>query len=140
MKSFSAFQVAVRIEVPGTTGTSLCEGQFAECDGLEVNLDVGAAGCGTLTLRRGMTAGSFDLWDWLDAQPEAAPRPSCESRASATIVLKTGAHQASARLLLKRCRLTKLKAPVPQAKNEIAHIEELQLRYESLAIEVASGV
>ena len=62
---------------------AVCNAAFAECDGLEMTIDVktireggnnGApdpargrrSAYGTLTLKRGMTA-SFDLWDWFDA-------------------------------------------------------------------------
>jgi phage tail-like protein len=156
LRPFSAFNFEVQIEVPGLGGTALCEGQFSECDGLEVNMDVktireggnntaqvrliGAVNYGTLTLKRGMTSRSVDLWDWFDAQQHATPRElRNDYRANATIVLKTPAKKESARFVLRRCLLTKLKAPALNAKDGIVAIEELQLSYQSMSVEVPGG-
>ena len=75
---FTALNFAVEIEVPGVS-TQACSAAFAECDGLDMTLDVktireggnntaqirlpGAVSYGTLTLKRGMTP-NFDLWKW----------------------------------------------------------------------------
>src|SRR2546423_1895878 len=75
---FTAFNFAVEIEVPDVTPL-VCTAAFAECDGLDMTMDVktireggnntaqirfpGAVNYGTITLKRGMTA-NFDLWDW----------------------------------------------------------------------------
>ena len=81
---FTAFNFAVEIEVPGVS-PKVCSAAFAECDGLEMTMEVktireggnngvqirltGPLAFGLLTLKRGMTA-SFDLWDWFSAIQE----------------------------------------------------------------------
>jgi phage tail-like protein len=155
-RPYSAFNFDVQIEVPGLGGTALCEGQFSDCDGLELNMDVktireggnntsqirmiGAVNYGTVTLKRGMTSHSFDLWDWFDAQQHATPRElRSDFRGNVTIVLKGADRSESARYVLRRCLLTKLKAPAMSAKDGIVAVEELQLSYESLSIEAPEG-
>src|SRR5207244_11152027 len=75
---FTAFNFAVEINLPGVS-PKICSAAFAECDGLEMTMDVktireggnngkqirltGPFNYGQLTLKRGMTA-TFDLWDW----------------------------------------------------------------------------
>ena len=82
---FTAFNFAVEIEVPGVSGPKMCSAAFAECDGLEMTMEVktireggnngdqirltGPLAFGLLTLKRGMTA-TFDLWDWFTAIQE----------------------------------------------------------------------
>jgi phage tail-like protein len=76
-RPFVAFNFAVEIDVPGVSD-EVCSASFAECDGLELTMDVkslreggnhathhrlaGFVGMGNLTLKRGMTSASFDLW------------------------------------------------------------------------------
>src|SRR5215211_2504867 len=78
---FMAFNFAVEIKVEGVA-MQICDAAFAECDGLEMTMDVktireggnngqqirltGPMNFGTLTLKRGMTA-NFDLWKWFSA-------------------------------------------------------------------------
>src|SRR5919199_2511786 len=78
---FVAFNFAVEIRVDGVA-MQVCDAAFAECDGLEMTMDVktireggnnnqqtrltGPVNFGQLVLKRGMTK-SFDLWDWFDA-------------------------------------------------------------------------
>ncbi|HMF96386.1 MAG TPA: phage tail protein [Vicinamibacterales bacterium] len=152
-RPFSAFNFEVQIEVPGLGGTALCEGQFSECDGLEQNMEVktireggnntsqirliGAVTYGTLTLKRGMTSQSFDLWDWFDAQQHATPRElRSDYRGNVMIVAKGTDRKEHARYILRRCLLTKLKAPPMNAKDGLVAVEELQLSYQSMSIEV----
>ena len=142
---FSAFNFAVEIDVDPVS-KKVCGAAFAECDGLEMTLDVktireggnngaqirltGPRSYGTLTLKRGMTA-SFDLWDWFGA---TLHDPSL--RGSATIVLFAPDGQTQrARFVLTRCLPVKLKAPPLNAKDGVVAIEEFQLAYETLALE-----
>src|SRR5262245_15785552 len=93
---FTAFNFAVEIN-RGEEGRPLANAAFAECDGLEMTMEVktireggannrqvrlnGMVAYGTLTLKRGMTE-SFDLWHWF--------RDSVENprlRANAEVVL-----------------------------------------------------
>src|SRR5438270_11059691 len=78
---FTAFNFAVEIHVDGVS-KQVCSAAFAECDGLEMTMEVktireggnngqqirltGPISYGQLTLKRGMTA-TFDLWDWFSA-------------------------------------------------------------------------
>lgn len=151
-RPFPSFNFDVQIEVPGLGGTALCEGQFSECDGLEMNMEVktireggnntaqirliGPVTYGTLTLKRGMTSRSFDLWDWFEAQQHATPRElRTDFRGSVTIVQKGADRSENARYVLRKCLLTKLKAPPMNAKDGLVAIEEIQLTYQSLSIE-----
>src|SRR6476619_4827525 len=78
---FTAFNFAVEIRVDGVAPL-VCNAAFAECDGLEMSMEVktireggnngaqirlaGPRTYGQVTLKRGVTA-SFDLWDWFAA-------------------------------------------------------------------------
>ena len=78
---FTTFNFSVEINKSGESDL-LCAAAFAECDGLEMTMDVktireggnngkqirltGAFNYGQVTLKRGMTA-NFDLWEWVTA-------------------------------------------------------------------------
>jgi phage tail-like protein len=139
---FTAFNFSVEITKAGDAAR-LCSAAFAECDGLEMSMEVktiregGANGrqvrltgpltYGQVTLKRGMTA-SFDLWDWFGA---VVIDPSMRASAEVVVLAPNGA--ARARFVLDRCVPVKLKAPALNAKDGIVAIEELQLAYESLS-------
>ena len=134
---FTAFNFAVEIEVPGVP--KVCNAAFAECDGLEMTMEVktireggnngaqirltGPLAFGLVTLKRGMTA-SFDLWD------------NGKLRATAKVVLfaPSGPPTERCHFVLDRCVPTKLKAPALNAKDGMVAIEEFQLAYESLRL------
>lgn len=155
---FSAFNFDVQIEVAGLGIKKVCEGQFSECDGLEMTMDVktireggnnvsqirllGGVNYGQVTLKRGMTANSLDLWDWFDALQLAVPSQlRKDMRGEATIVLRTpNREKERVRFILRKCLLTKLKAPALNAKDGVVAIEELQLTYESMSIERGGGL
>jgi len=141
---FTSFNFAVEINVPGLS-TQVCSAAFAECDGLEMTMDVktireggnngrqirltGPLNFGQLTLKRGMTA-SFDLWDWMS---RVQTEPSL--RADAEVVLFAPDGQTErARFILSRCLPVKLKAPPLNAKDGMVAVEEFQLAYESLTL------
>ena len=90
---FTAFSFAVEI-VRADAGAPLAGAAFAECDGLEIGMEVktireggnndrqirlaGPATVGQLTLKRGMTGDSFELWQWMSdslADPALQPPP-----------------------------------------------------------------
>lgn len=142
---FTAFNFAVEVRVPGVSDR-VCGAAFAECDGLEMTMDVktvregggngrqirlaGPVGFGTLTLKRGMTP-TFDLWDWFTGVMRDA-----RLRADATVVVFAADGQTErARFVLSRCLPVKLKAPVLNAKDGMVAIEEMQLAYETLRLE-----
>jgi len=146
---FSAFNFSIEI-TPDGAAAPLCGAAFAECDGLEMTLDVktireggnngrqvklaGPAGYGQLTLKRGMTAG-FDLWRWFERtirEPQA--------RASAEVVIYAQDGQTrQATFALERCLPLKVKAPPLNAREGIVAIEELQVAYESLRLREEDG-
>ncbi len=140
-RPFTAFNF--RVEIAGRNGEPLCNAEFAECDGLEMTMDVktireggrntaqvrlaGPQTFGALTLKRGMTP-SFDLWTWFsDTLKDLA------LRADAQVVLLAADHETvRATFKLARCIPIKLKAPALNAKDGAIAIEELQLVYETL--------
>jgi phage tail-like protein len=141
---FTAFNFAVQIDVPGIS-TEVCAAAFAECDGLEMTMDVktireggnnteqirltGPVNYGTLTLKRGMTA-NFDLWNWFATlyEPDQAGL-----RGTATVVMYAPDQQTQrAEFVLTGCLPTKLKAPPLNGKDGMVAIEEFQLAYETL--------
>jgi phage tail-like protein len=145
---FTAFNFSIEISKEGDANR-LCNAAFAECDGLEMTMDVktireggangrsirltGPINYGQLTLKRGMTASS-DLWDWLAA---VAIDPSI--RASAEVVMLAADGAERARFVLDRCVPVKLKAPMLNAKDGAVAIEELQIAYESLTRKTVSN-
>jgi phage tail-like protein len=148
-RPFIAFNFAVEINVPGVSPT-VCNAAFAECDGLEMTMEVktireggnngrqirltGPVSVGVLTLKRGMTK-SFDLWDWMTRMQS---QPGL--RADAEVVLFAGDGQTErARFLLSRCVPTKLKAPPLNAKDGGVAIEEFQMAYESITLKRPEG-
>jgi phage tail-like protein len=146
---FTAYSFRVDIVLPGG-GEPLCGAAFAECDGLELRLDIsrlreggnnagpvllaGPASYGEITLRRGMTE-SFDLWDWFGA---VMRDPSV--RADAIVSVLSPDHEdVRARFRLRRCLPVRLKAPKLDALDGTVAIEELQLACEALALERPDG-
>lgn len=143
---FTAFNFAVEIEVPDVS-SEVCSAAFAECDGLEMNMDVktireggnntqqvrltGAVNYGTLTLKRGMTA-NFDLWKWFGSlyEPDRSGL-----RGKATVVLFAADGQTRrAEFALTGCLPVKLKAPPLNGKDGAVAIEEFQMAYETLQL------
>jgi phage tail-like protein len=145
---FTAFNFTIEISKEGDANR-LCNAAFADCDGLEMTMDVktiregganarsvrltGPLNYGQLTLKRGMTA-STDLWDWFSA---VMIDPSI--RASAEVVMLAANGSERARFVLERCVPMKLKAPTLSAKDGTVAIEELQIAYESLTRKAVSN-
>ena len=143
---FTAFNFAVEIAVPGLPN-QVCNAAFAECDGLEMTMEVktireggnngeqirltGPLSYGQLSLKRGMTP-NFDLWDWVAAI--LAPGGAGLRADAEVVVFAADGVAERARFLLKRCLPVKLKAPPLNAKDGVVAIEELQLAYESLTL------
>lgn len=141
---FSAFNFAVEIDVPGIS-PKVCNASFAECDGLEMTVELktireggnngaqirlaGPVAYGLLSLKRGMTS-TFELWDWFDA---TLTNPALRGDAEVVVLAQDGRTE-RARFLLSRCLPVKLKAPALNAREGIVAIEEFQLAYESLAL------
>jgi len=147
---FTAFNFTVEIHVPDLVPLA-CRAAFAECDGLEMTVEVktireggnngrqirltGPCAFGQVTLKRGMTA-SFDLWDWMEA---TLAKPSLRADAEVVLFAADGVTE-RARFVLSRCLPLKLKAPPLNAKDGAIAIEEFQMAYESLSVKRPSGL
>jgi phage tail-like protein len=139
---FTSFNFAVEIN-RGEDGHPLVNAAFAECDGLEMNLEVktireggsndrqirlnGMVAYGQLTLKRGMTD-SFDLWSWFH---DSVNDPRLRANAEVALLAADGVTE-RARFVLSRCVPVKLKAPALNAKDGQIAVEELQVAYETL--------
>jgi phage tail-like protein len=149
IRPFTAFNFAVEIS-RGDDANPLVNAAFAECDGLEMNLEVktireggandrqirlnGAVAYGQLTLKRGMTQ-NFDLWEWFrDSVDDPRLRANAE-----VVLLATDGRTERARFLLSRCVPVKLKAPAMNAKDGQIAVEELQVAYETLRFKKGRG-
>lgn len=141
---FTAFKFSVEINV-ADVASRVCNAAFAECDGLEMTMDVktireggnngrqirlsGPLNFGQLTLKRGMTA-SYDLWDWFSA---VLANPGLRADAEVVLLAADGTTE-QARFVLSRCLPVKLKAPPLNAKDGMVAVEELGLAYESMRL------
>ncbi|HZH92134.1 MAG TPA: phage tail protein [Pyrinomonadaceae bacterium] len=146
---FVAFNFSVEIRVDGVA-MQICDAAFAECDGLEITMEVktireggnngkqirltGPLNFGSVTLRRGMTE-TFDLWRWVNLM---LTNPETRADAEVVVFAPDGTTE-SARFILSRCVPVKLKAPPLNAKDGAVAIEELQLAYESLSLKDNTG-
>jgi len=152
---FLAFNFSVEINVP-LISKQICSAAFSDCDGLDMTMDVktvreggnntqqirmiGAVNYGVATFKRGMTS-NFDLWDWFDAQQHANPdQLRTDARGDASVVIFAPDHTTKlVSFVLKKCLITKLKAPTLNAKDGMVAIEEMQLAYESLSLQRPQG-
>jgi phage tail-like protein len=141
---FTAFNFAVEIN-RGEDGHPLVNAAFAECDGLEMSMEVktireggandrqirlnGMVAYGQLSLKRGMTD-SFDLWHWFQ---DSVNDPRLRANAEVVLLAADGSTEL-ARFLLSRCVPVKLKAPAMNAKDGQIAVEELQVAYETLKL------
>jgi phage tail-like protein len=141
---FTNFNFAVEIN-RGDDAKPLVAAAFAECDGLEMNMEVktireggandrqirlnGMVSYGQLTLKRGMTE-NFDLWRWFK---DSLANPRLRANAEVVLFAADGS-TVRARFLLSRCVPVKLKAPALNARDGQVAIEELQVAYETLAL------
>jgi phage tail-like protein len=146
MGPYTAFNFSVEI-VPDGASAPLVHAAFSDCDGLEQTMEVktireggsndrqlrlaGPAAFGQLTLKRGMSEDSFQLWAWMS---DCIAHP--ELRAQATLVLfAADGVTERARVLLQRCLPVKLKAPALSAREGAIAVEELQLAYERFTVQ-----
>jgi phage tail-like protein len=139
---FTAFNFAVEIN-RGQDGNALVNAAFAECDGLDMTMEVktireggsndrqirfnGPLAFGQLSLKRGMTA-NFDLWKWFQ---DTVADPGLRADAEVVLLAADGATE-RARFVMSRCLPVKLKAPALNAKDGGIAVEELQVAYETL--------
>ena len=142
---FSAFNFAVEI-VRADASSPLVSAAFSECDGLELGMEIktireggandrqirlaGPTTVGQLTLKRGMTDASFELWKWMS---DSIADPSLRAEAEVVLLAADGASE-RARFVLSRCLPVKLKAPALSGKDGAVAVEELQLAYERISV------
>ena len=148
---FTSFKFSVEISVDGMDG-QLYACSFAECDGLEMTMEVktireggnngeqirlpGPLSYGQLILKRGMTA-NLDMWNWFNLMLQPG-RSGIRAKAEVVLLAPDGSERM--RFILSRCLPVKLKAPPMNAKDGVVAIEEMQIAYESLTIKSpASG-
>jgi phage tail-like protein len=145
---FTAFNFLVEINA-GDLPAPLCSASFSECDGLEMNMETkkireggnnvtefnlnGPVTYGRLTLKRGMTE-TLDLWNWFE---KVQAKDSLGLRGEATIVMLASDGRTPRMVFkLSGCVPVKLKAPALNAKDGQVAIEEMQVAYERLSIEL----
>lgn len=152
---FTNFNFLVQLEVANARGLGLanplCNTEFAECDGLEMTMEpktvreggnntrqihlAGPVSYGTLSLKRGMTA-NLDLWKWFAAASGNIHRGAL---AQAVVLMRNVSNDASTvRYKLSDCLPVKLKAPALNAKDGVMAIEEMQIAYAKLTVELAT--
>lgn len=139
---FTSFNFSVEIN-RGEDGHPLANAAFAECDGLEMTMEVktireggsndrqirlnGPVAFGTLTLKRGMTQ-DYSLWTWFH---DSVNDPRLRASAEVVLLAEDGVRE-RARFVLSRCVPVKIKAPGLNAKEGQIAIEEMQMAYETL--------
>ena len=142
---FSAFDFSVEIRVPGMPD-ELCSAAFAECDGLEMTMDVktikeggnnatlvrlpGMLGFGTLTLKRGP--------DGLASTCGTGSRRSCATRRSGPTARwscspPTARPSGPAGCSAAACPRSSRRRAL-NARDGMVAIEELQLAYETMVL------
>lgn len=148
LRPITSFNFRIHLRLPGAQA-SLCEADFAECDGLEMSVSPktireggnngrmihlpGPISYGQLSLKRGMT-GNLDLWGWFE-------RSQIERglRASGEVIMLGSDRTAQLRFELSGCLPIKLKAPGLNAKDGQIAIEEMQIAYETLSLARATA-
>lgn len=141
---FTSFNFVINLRI-GSDTESICSGEFAECDGLEMSVAPktireggnngqqihlpAAVSYGQLTLKRGMTE-NWDLWNWFEDIQE-----SPGLRAQGEVLMLTSDRRDEVMFHLSGCMPIKMKAPTLNAKDGQIAIEEMQIAYESLYAE-----
>jgi len=146
-RPFSTFNFLVEISVEGIAD-QVCAAAFSECDGLELSIEpktfhqgglnteqvhlAGPVSYGQLTLKRGMSQ-DLGLWQWFNEVMQTNQRGL---RGQAKIVWQNAAQQNQMQFTLKDCLPIKLRAPALNAQEGGIAIEEMQLVYAALTMEV----
>lgn len=156
MTPFTTFNFHVLFTLPKEKAT-VCEAEFSECSGLEMNMEVktvreggnnseqihlsGPLTYGQLTLKRGMTK-NYDLWDWFEkVQMDRNLRIDGEIQLLSlerSIQNKKPVVKKSKNVVFKvfNCLPIKIVAPSLNAKDGEVAVEEMQIAYERLKREV----
>lgn len=156
MTPFTNFNFHVLFTLPKEKAT-VCEAEFSECSGLEMNMEVktireggnngeqihlsGPLSYGQLTLKRGMTK-NFDLWDWFE---RVQSDPNLRIDGEIQILALTRSVQNNKPVVKKsknvvikvyNCLPIKIVAPSLNAKDGDIAVEEMQIAYERLKREI----
>jgi phage tail-like protein len=147
-RPFTAFNFSVSLTLPGQA-EPFCQATFSECDGLEISMEpktiqeggnnrqaihlIGPVSYGQLSLKRGMTPDSFELWDWFD---QVLQKNQHGLRADGLVIMLQGDGQTQQVIFdLTRCLPIKLKAPALNATGgDSVGIEEMEIAYETLSL------
>ena len=139
------FQVLLDLDIPlAGLSSPLCDGAFAECDGLELTMQpttvevgglnnaqvhlIGRTTGAQLVLRRGMTS-DLQLWTWF----ARGTLPGSVVTAHGQISVLTADGEPAISFALDGCLPVRIKAPGLQARGDQGvAIEELALVYRSL--------
>ena len=140
---FTTFNFHVKFRIPDSR-KDVCEMDFAECNGLEMNMEpktireggnnsrqihlAGPVSYGQLTLKRGMTT-NFDLWNWFKKV-----QTQRNLRVRGEIHMISAARKKTVVFKLSNCLPIKLRAPSLNAKDGQIAIEEMQIAYERLIV------
>lgn len=152
MRPFTTFNFHISFTLPDKE-KEVCEAEFSECSGLEMNMEVktikeggnnseqihlaGPLSYGQLTLKRGMTS-NFDLWDWFEnVQNNRLLRVDGEIQMLSSKRLSSdpnppGKKNKDVVFKLSSCLPIKIVAPSLNAKDGEIAIEEIQIAYERL--------
>jgi phage tail-like protein len=141
---FTSFNFSVEITRAGDSAP-LVSAAFAECDGLEMTMEVktirqggdngrqirlnGPVALGQLTLKRGMTS-DFALWKWFN---DSIENPRLRAEADVVLLAADGV-TVRAQFALTRCVPVKLKAPALNGRDGQLAVEELAVAYETLRL------
>ena len=144
---FSTFNFLVEISVEDIA-ESVCQAAFSACEGLEMSMEpktfqqgglnteqihlAGPVTYAQLTLKRGMSK-DFGLWRWFQAMMKPDRR---SLRGQATVVMLDANRQEQVTFKLKDCLPIKLRAPALNAKEGGLALEEMQLVYAAMDIEL----
>ncbi len=152
MRPFTTFNFHVAFTLPGK-GKEVCEAEFSECSGLEMNMEIktikeggnngeqihlaGPLTYGQLTLKRGMTS-NFDLWEWFEnVQNQRNLRVDGEIQMLSSLRMAKeqnppGKKNKDVVFKLSNCLPMKIVAPGLNAIDGNIAIEEVQIAYERL--------
>lgn len=138
------FEVLLDLDdaLPGLS-SPLCNGAFAECDGLELTMQpttvevggmndaqqhlIGKVSGGQLVLRRGLTS-DLQLWTWF----ERGTKPGSVVTAHGRVTVMTATGEPALSFSLEGCLPVRIKAPSLQARGDQVAVEELALVYRRL--------
>jgi phage tail-like protein len=147
---FSTFNFEVTLtlnQLPEGVSNPICDAAFSECSGLDMTMEpktianggsnqhqshrMGPVTYGRLTLKRGMTE-NLHIWNWFTA----ASTPGKDCTAEGEITMKNADGEDTVIYKLEECLPVKVSGPSLNAQNGQVAIEELQLVYARMTIEL----